>query len=696
MSGDSEHFHPSSNPTRVLAQVKQTLFQTASHPQMASSVQLAVSPPAKGSSSRIPEWLIGTYYHLSPSIHDPKAVWPSSSDQQEEFWTGGVYHEEAPNHCQSSAKSSFGQHWFDAIPTLHRIEFGAGGEEEEKTGESSFKNLVTSSPPIYYNSRLVGAAVLEEWRGAIGGIPVGVPVAQVLYGRPRISLADRVNGGVARLGDRLKRTLLFQGKSKRIPAPSMAVLGTSVTADFPMGPYHGGSEGRLVVHQEGLELALQMDTVTLAPRSLFAYQQLNPQFRGKATPQPRFDPTSGEMIQILMEYPYSKSSKLARYRVISIPSEAAEAASSPYEIQDEQSNATGTLIAAFLASPTLLRSFAITPNYVVVAIFPLYATPVPSRFKGSLQWNLQRHLHFHSEEDTLFYIISRIKGHLVAVYRSEAAFAFHAVNAYESSDGNTVFFDAATYEDAQIIRYLSAVDSTSSQSMPYQLPSNNLRRYVLRQLTEEAARFDGAAGQLPFFPLATYHQLTDFGLELPVVASSAIGQPYRHVYGVALHRRDRGRPGMIWNAVVKVDLKSPSRSFEWWEEGCIPSHPVLINPRKEQSSKTGLSSAFGLTPPPSTQASRRCSLPSYHESEFDEDDGVLLVSVYNLLLGRSFMVILDAHDLHELGRLNLPCVVLPSFSLGCWSWAPQVLLGELHLLKQQAASSKEKELSQSY
>lgn len=100
-------------------------------------------------------------------------------------------------------------------------------------------------------------------------------------------------------------------------------------------------------------------------------------------------------------------------------------------------------------------------------------------------------------------------------------------------------------------------------------------------------------------------RLVDVGLELPRIDYARDnGRPYRHVYGVGPRE-----PGDFLNQIVKVDVVART-ALTWHEEGAFPGEPVFV-------------------------------------------EGGLLLSVV-LDAQSSFLLVLDAGDLHELARARVP------------------------------------------
>jgi carotenoid cleavage dioxygenase-like enzyme len=195
------------------------------------------------------------------------------------------------------------------------------------------------------------------------------------------------------------------------------------------------------------------------------------------------------------------------------------------------------------------------------------------------------------ELGTRFLLFDRTSGESVGPFEADARFGFHFVNAYE--DGDEVVADICTFPDAGIVRdlYLERL----RQGKPIARPS--LERF----------RISPRAGTVAI------EQLIDESLELPRINYGRFNErPYRYAWGV-------GTDGIWLDRIVRADV-TERRATTWREDGCYPGEPVFV---------TG------------PQAG-------------GEDDGVLLSVVLDARKGNSFLLVLDAASLGELGRAEVP------------------------------------------
>ncbi|RUP44850.1 retinal pigment epithelial membrane protein-domain-containing protein, partial [Jimgerdemannia flammicorona] len=151
-----------------------------------------------------------------------------------------------------------------------------------------------------------------------------------------------------------------------------------------------------------------------------------------------------------------------------------------------------------------------------------------------------------------------------------------------------------------------------------------------------------ATGWYSWLPEATFEIVVDRAVELPQVNPKFKFHRYRFLYGVGLSEKARNRPGCIWDSIVKADLSRKTAAATWQRDHCYPSEPLFV-PRP--SAADGIQT---VSPPKSA----------------DEDDGALLSIVLDSERNRSFLLVLDARTLEELGRADLPAVVPISFAHG--------------------------------
>lgn len=252
--------------------------------------------------------------------------------------------------------------------------------------------------------------------------------------------------------------------------------------------------------------------------------------------------------------------------------------------------------------PAYIHSFGMSANYFIISEFPL----VVQSLKLALRLRpFIENFKWKPAQGTRFLIIDRKTGKTSFTVRTDAFFGFHHVNAFER-DGLLVV-DMVNYHDASIVSdyYIHRLEKAD-----HPLPPGRLERFEFN-LTSKS--------------LAKRTVLSETVIELPHVHyPTAHGNPeYRYVYGIGIQSVKRNE---FYNQLVKIDLYSGT-TRTWLAEGAYPGEPVFV-PHPERKS---------------------------------EDHGVLLSVVLNAANARSFLLILDAESLNEIGRAELPHSVLVGY-----------------------------------
>jgi len=257
-------------------------------------------------------------------------------------------------------------------------------------------------------------------------------------------------------------------------------------------------------------------------------------------------------------------------------------------------------------APSFVNSFAITKHHIIFVEQPyrldyLKLIAGGTAFANCLDWR--------PDEPCRFWVIDKSNGEVVRTFETGSFFFLHHINAYEDGDGFVV--DMVTYQDPKIISSLYLDNLRAGGSIPVPQP----RRYILN-------RVDGKVYSRP---------LGDSFLELPRINYERVnGRPYRYFYGFGGYGSLLPGASLTYdfaNSLVKADTAGGVTKI-WQREGCFPGEPVFV-PRPGSSG---------------------------------EDDGVLLALVLDSTVEKSFLLVLDAATMDEIGRAELPHHV--PFTLG--------------------------------
>ena len=240
--------------------------------------------------------------------------------------------------------------------------------------------------------------------------------------------------------------------------------------------------------------------------------------------------------------------------------------------------------------PAYMHSFGLTERWIVLAEFPYVVNPPSLALSGRPYIENYR---WKPDLGTRFTLIDRNGGEALGPFEAEACFGFHHVNAYEAEDG-TVVADISTFDDAEIVQSLYLGNLRNGAA----IPPPALSRFTISP----------AAGTV------AVERLIDDPIDLPRIDYGRCNErPYRYVWGV-------GTDGTgFFDRIVRGDLEQRT-STTWSEPDCWPGEPVFVS----RPGATG------------------------------ERDGVLLSVVLDGAAGATFLLVLDAQSLDEVGRARVP------------------------------------------
>ncbi len=249
-----------------------------------------------------------------------------------------------------------------------------------------------------------------------------------------------------------------------------------------------------------------------------------------------------------------------------------------------------------VGEPSYMHSFALTERYAVLVAFPFVVNPLDLALAGR---PFIENYRWKPEVGTRVLVFDREDGSLRGRYEAGPRFCFHHVNAFERS--GELVIDMSAYDDTTIVDSLYIERLRSAPPPPSALA--RLLRY----------RVDLDRGTV------AEEELSDAPLELPRIDyRERNGRPYRYTWGV-------GAPppteeSEFLDRLVKIDVESGAAT-EWREPGAFPGEPVFV-PAPERNGR--------------------------------EDAGVLLSVVLDARSSTSYLLVLDAGDLSELGRARVP------------------------------------------
>ncbi|MBW4682564.1 MAG: carotenoid oxygenase family protein [Microcoleus vaginatus WJT46-NPBG5] len=240
-----------------------------------------------------------------------------------------------------------------------------------------------------------------------------------------------------------------------------------------------------------------------------------------------------------------------------------------------------------------LHDMAITPNYCIFFQNPVSLNPLP--FLLGLR-SAGQCLQFNLNQPTRVIIIPRDGKSEVQILDTEPCFVFHHANAWE--EGDNIFVDSVCYES-----FPSVDPDGDFREVDFDaIPAGELWRLRVN-LQEKTVR----------------HQVVESRCcEFPTLHPDHVGRAYRYLYIGAADAPTGNAP---LQAVLKIDLVTGDRQIWSAAPRGFAGEPVFV-------------------PRPGSRA---------------EDDGWLIMLVYDSAHHRSDVVILDARDLNKgpVARLHL-------------------------------------------
>lgn len=291
------------------------------------------------------------------------------------------------------------------------------------------------------------------------------------------------------------------------------------------------------------------------------------------------------------------------------------------------SGSTGktSILATFHHAPAYLHSLFLTEHYVVLCVWNSFY----KAGGASILWtrNLLDAMAWDGERPTTWFVIDKRSPEeggrgVVASYTTKAFYCFHSINAYEepskSQEGEIdIICDLAAYENMDVINhfYLDNIISNAPQAHNYMeslsptvRPSYRRYRLPVVPSTPKTDRLNA---------VQEFDSTKADGFELPIINPKLITKKHRYVYGVA----DTGKSSFM-DGLVKYDAET-NTTRRWSVHGQSPGEPIFIaDPQSE-----------------------------------DEDGGILLSVVLDGPGGKSYLLVLDAKTMKELGRAHVDGVV---------------------------------------
>uniref|UniRef100_A0A7N6B6D6 Carotenoid-cleaving dioxygenase, mitochondrial n=1 Tax=Anabas testudineus TaxID=64144 RepID=A0A7N6B6D6_ANATE len=343
-----------------------------------------------------------------------------------------------------------------------------------------------------------------------------------------------------------------------------------------------------------------------------------------ATAHPHYEP-DGTTYNMGNSY----GSKGALYNIIKVPPEKTDAKETL-----QGTEILCSIVPANKSHPSYYHSFAMSENYVVFIEQPIKMNLpkiVTCKLRGKA---LGEGIYWDPKQDTVFHLADKRTGEVSPVkYHTKALSIFHQINAFEE-DG-FLMLDMCCSDDGQAINNfliqnlrksgdaLDEMYDTIGRTFPrrFVLPLDVTNETPTGQNLNTRPSSKATCVKMSKYKVLCQHEdlhgddLHEYGgLEFPQINYGKYNtQPYRYFYGCGFRH-------LVGDSLLKMDLKDKTLKV-WYQKGFYPSEPVFV---------------------PSPDA-------------LQEDDGVILSVVLTPSKDKgTFLLVLDAKTMEELGRANVP------------------------------------------
>ena len=346
----------------------------------------------------------------------------------------------------------------------------------------------------------------------------------------------------------------------------------------------------------------KIDPETLECKGHMLQKHLHPDLKGPlSAAHAKSDPSTGDLFNYNLEFGVSST-----YRVFRTSASTGET----------------DILATFVGLPAYLHSLFLTENHVVLCVWNSHFTGYGSTLLYH-QNVIQAIAPFDPKSKATWYVVDRKTDRgLVGTYESDPFFAFHSVNAWEEPSPTDpsqtdIIAELSLFENTDVIHRFFYDHMLSSRAES--TGANHAGKKRLSCLPMQAQfrlPVVNSTGSATTPRKAERLFLADkaVSVELPTINPTYLTRRHRYTYGCA----DRLKSSFM-DGIAKFD--NTTRKSTFWEcEGHTPGEPIFIADPKGMA----------------------------------EDDGVLLSVVLDGFVERSYLLVLSAKDLTELGRAEVP------------------------------------------
>ncbi|KAF7346494.1 Dioxygenase [Mycena sanguinolenta] len=286
------------------------------------------------------------------------------------------------------------------------------------------------------------------------------------------------------------------------------------------------------------------------------------------------------------------------------------------------------VLAKFNHTPAYIHSMFLTEHFVVLCVWNSFFRS----FGAAILWNrnLINAMQYNRSKPATWLVVDRTPARrgVVATFETPPFFCFHTINAFEeasassASDTVDLVADLSAYDSTEILTrfYIDNLlsDSPAAEKFGADLSTRPVyRRYRLPGVSLSGPKTTGKPPK-PLKGEEVFSGPKGYAPELQTINTARAKRDYQFVYGVT----DSGQSTFL-DGLVKWDVRN--RTYTTWSEpGQTTSEPIFV-PDPERSDK--------------------------------EDGGCLLSVVLDGTEGKSYLLVLDAETMKEMGRATVDGVV---------------------------------------
>ncbi|KAH5320761.1 hypothetical protein HBI11_047970 [Parastagonospora nodorum] len=392
-----------------------------------------------------------------------------------------------------------------------------------------------------------------------------------------------------------------------VKSPSTQNVGVTLSINMPGGYTAGSEKSGVNGHTNSLQalhaktdssVFKKIDPETLEPQGIASQQSLHPELNGEySAAHAKSDPVTGDIFNFNL-----KLGRPSIYRVFGTSASTGET----------------TVLATFEGTAAYIHSLFLTENYVVLCVWNSHVAwyGIPLLYHKNV---VDATAPFDPNSKASWYVVDRKHGKgLVATYESDPFFCFHSVNAWEEPNSTDpsktdIITELSMFENTDVIERFYYDNLVSSIANPEYAGNKRLSCLPMQAQFRLASIESGASASTPMPAELLFQADKMISMELPTINPRYLTRRHRFSYGCV----DRLKSSFM-DGIVKFD-NTTQKSIFWEEEGHTPGEAIFI------------------ADPNGTA----------------EDDGVLLTVVLDGHIDKSYLLVLNAKDLKELGRAEM-------------------------------------------